>query len=208
MPEPGSLIIRQTTIGAILAGGLATRFGSPKCLARRGDVRLIDQVLEIHRAAFGRVIVVSREGSPYEELGVPIVEDIVPRCGPLGGIHAALSYAHDHGAAGVCISPCDAPLLEPALLRLLDSREADEGAILPKSTGPLGFEPLFGWYSSATLSIAGSMISAGEFALHRFVAEIPLVRFLSLSEVANVGDPRRIFFNVNSLQDLETLEEA
>lgn len=196
------IIPERRTIGAILAGGLASRFGAAKCLARFDDTTLIERVLAAQIEAFGEVVIVTRDAEMYRSLGRRIVTDIVPRCGPLGGLHAAIRHAVSEGADGISCSPCDAAFPEPDFLRLLASTAAGAGAVIPRSTGPLGFEPLFGWYSTATLPVIEECIARGIHALHQVIAEIPAVRFLTSAEIGAFADPDGIFFNVNTADDL------
>src|SRR5687768_9364883 len=84
----------------ILAGGLSTRMGSAKARMRLGRRSLLGHVW---RTAEG--------------LGVPvriIRKDLVPRCGPLGGIYTGLKTSAND--AEVFLS-CDMPFVTDDLLR-------------------------------------------------------------------------------------------
>jgi molybdenum cofactor guanylyltransferase len=131
--------------------------------------------------------------------------DVFAGAGPLAGVHAALRWAGSTGAEGICCTPCDAPFVTSKLLRLLEPSAAagDFSAIVPRSDGPLGFEPLFAWYSSGTVGLAERHLREGETSMNRFVEEISPVRMLSASEVAGAGDPSWLFHNVNTRADLE-----
>ncbi len=87
---------------AILAGGLSSRMGHDKASLRSGEVSLLER---IHSNA--------------QSLGYPvhvIAHDIVPRCGPLGGIFTAFASIQ---AESILFLPCDMPFVSPALLRLV-----------------------------------------------------------------------------------------
>jgi molybdenum cofactor guanylyltransferase len=190
------------TIGAVLAGGAGRRFGGAKCLAMIDGETLLERVLSPFRQVFEETVVVAREVDPYAGIGARVITDAGPRAGPLGGIHAGLEWALERGAAGICCAPCDAPFLQAGLLERLSSDASGAAAVLPRSGGPLGFEPLFAWYSCETLPVLKAHLGAGALALHEFVAALPRVRYLSREEVAEVADPRTAFFNVNTLDDL------
>jgi molybdopterin-guanine dinucleotide biosynthesis protein A len=96
-------IDRSAVLGAVIAGGKSTRFGSDKALARLRGRTLIDQVVETLAGQTADVIVVGRE---YDGLtGIP--DRPGPDLGPLGGIAAALVEAKARGYSAVLTAPCD-----------------------------------------------------------------------------------------------------
>lgn len=81
------------TLGAILAGGRATRFGSDKAVALLAGRPLLDHALAALRPHVDALIVVGR---PVENQ--PMVADWpAPDRGPLGGIAGALRHAAANG---------------------------------------------------------------------------------------------------------------
>ena len=55
----------------------------------------------------------------YGDQGAPVIEDIIPGCGPLGGIHAALTHT---SAACNLIIAVDTPFLSAKFLKFLVSQ--------------------------------------------------------------------------------------
>ena len=94
-------------LGAVLAGGRSTRFGSDKALALLDGKPLIEHAIDALAAQVDAVIVCGREG------GIP--DRPAPDLGPLGGINAALHAALAQGFDAVLTCPCDLPLLPPGL---------------------------------------------------------------------------------------------
>lgn len=102
-------------LGAVLAGGLSTRFGSDKALALVENQPLIEHAIGILQNQCDEVCVVGRAYS-----GCPAVEDWPrPELGPLGGIAGALRYADIHGFTEVLTSAVDIPNLPPDLAEQL-----------------------------------------------------------------------------------------
>src|SRR5260221_13280362 len=100
---------------AILAGGEATRFGGrdKSALVVEGRTILDRQLAELTPLTTDILIVGGRESPPSPaKLGA----DIVPKCGPLGGLHAALIASH--GAATIVIAG-DMPDWSAAFLHYL-----------------------------------------------------------------------------------------
>jgi molybdenum cofactor guanylyltransferase len=194
------------TVGAMLAGGRSRRFGSPKGLALLGGRPLVAWVLAAHRAVFDDILLVTNTPEHYASFGVPMAADTFTNSGPLAGVHAALRWAEEIGADGVCCTPSDAPFVSAALLRILE-RCGGTGAfqaVVPSSGGPLGFEPLFAWYSTGTASRIEAQLTAGETSMKRLIEVLPSVRILCAREVEAAGDASLIFHNVNTQADLET----
>ncbi|SFT24963.1 molybdenum cofactor guanylyltransferase [Paenibacillus sp. BC26] len=112
--------------GIILAGGRSSRMGSDKALlpvGARGEV-ILRAVAEQMLALGMPYVMVSVGDSEREEayrsrlaglLGqVRFVHDTYPDCGPLAGLHAALSAMYEPGYAFVMA--CDMPMLSGTLL--------------------------------------------------------------------------------------------
>jgi molybdopterin-guanine dinucleotide biosynthesis protein A len=102
-------------LGAVLAGGQSSRFGSDKAMALLEGRALIDHVILALSSKVDGTIVCGRT---YPSLtGVP--DRPRPELGPLGGINAALRYAADNGYVKVLTAPCDTPRISQDLLAAL-----------------------------------------------------------------------------------------
>jgi molybdenum cofactor guanylyltransferase len=100
-------------LGAILAGGKATRFGSDKALAVLDGRTLIAHAAASLAAQCDAVIVVGRAQDGYH-----CIEDRPAReMGPLAGLAGALAFAAAGGFANVLSVGVDAPGI-PASLRV------------------------------------------------------------------------------------------
>lgn len=101
----------MSLLGAILAGGQSSRFGSDKGTARLGDQALIDHVIAGLRPQVDALVIVGREWP-----GLPDISDRPePSLGPLGGLCAALHYAAERGHEHVLAVGCDTLPLPPDL---------------------------------------------------------------------------------------------
>src|SRR3546814_13228733 len=108
------------SLGAMIAGGAARRFGSDKALADLGGRRLIDHAADVLRGTVGALVVCGRELAGWTCLA----DRPHPGLGPLGGIAAALDHAHRQGFASVLTIGCDMPRVPAGLL-------ANLAAVLP-----------------------------------------------------------------------------
>lgn len=102
-------------LGAVLAGGRSSRFGSDKALAEIDGHSLIGLAVDRLSGWCEKVIVVGREEAPASTIPDWPRADM----GPLGGIAAALRMARQEGFAAVLTIGVDSLDLPDALPELL-----------------------------------------------------------------------------------------
>ena len=97
-------------LGAVLAGGASSRFGSDKAMAVVAGATLLEHARRALAPFVDTVVIVGRGD----------VDD-VPRSGlgPLGGICGALDHAMRHGFETVMTIGCDMPAVPAGLLAAL-----------------------------------------------------------------------------------------
>ena len=191
-------------LGAILAGGASRRFGAPKPLAPVAGVRLVERVGDAVRQAGLRPCLITQHPDRFADLDLPSRPDLVAGAGPLGGIHAALSWAQDEAKPGALCVSCDLPFLAPGLLRELYTLEP-ESIVVAESTGRAGIEPLCAYYPVGCLPEIAVRIARRDFRLQSLIAALP-TRRIPLARIRRWGDPERIFFNVNTPEDHQRAE--
>ncbi|ABQ67834.1 molybdenum cofactor guanylyltransferase [Rhizorhabdus wittichii RW1] len=121
-------------LGALIAGGRSSRFGSDKALARWRGRPLIDHAADALRPHVATLVVCGREHG-----GLTMLADRpAPDMGPLGGIDAALHHARANGFDAVLTIGCDTPLLPDALI---DRLVAAPGAACLSSLPVIGRWP-------------------------------------------------------------------
>jgi len=132
----------------VLAGGRSSRMGRDKALLPYRGGPLIESVARAVERAAGSAVLV---GSPsrHGNLGFPVLPDIYPGEGPLGGILTALQHANSSHTQSDwnLIVACDMPELDAAFLRGLVDAAAQSGADALVPRGPSGLlEPLCAVY--------------------------------------------------------------
>lgn len=183
-------------LGAILVGGEARRFGGrPKGLEQVGGRRIVDRVASALVQVSDALVVVAAIGARDAWLpGVPVIHDLVAGGGPLAGLLAAF----EHGGGGVLAVAWDMPFLSASLLgelrRIGEAGDAD--AVMPESDDGR-VEPLCAYYAASAREQLDAAFAAGERQMHGAAARLRVTR-LPLRRVLDWGDPRRLFFNVNT----------
>ncbi len=105
----------------ILAGGKATRMGGgdKPLMIWRGRM-LVDWVREALEPQVSR-IALNANGDParFDRLGLPVLADDLPDCGPLSGVLTAMTWASAAGASHVLVVAGDTVTLPPDLVARL-----------------------------------------------------------------------------------------
>jgi molybdopterin-guanine dinucleotide biosynthesis protein A len=195
-------------VGVVLTGGVSRRMGRDKALLRpAGGTTLLEQaVTALHAAGLAEVAVSVSSASRADALraavpvlhGVPFVVDVVPSCGPLGGLHAALRAYPGHS---VVLVACDMPHLNPAALRALVAVGADADVVIPHAAGR--DQPLHALYGPACTGVAARLLGIGEWAMRALLAVPELrVRVLDEAWLAGHGVGAAAFENLNTPDEL------
>lgn len=189
--------------GYILAGGLSTRMGRDKAVVEYKGSSLLVRAL----AAMAKVVSAPKIVGTRPDLATyaPVVPDLHPVIGPLGGLHSAL---HDTKAEINLFLPVDLPLLPHFFLSYLLERAHLTGAV---ATVPLlnGMpQPLVAVYCRALLPLLEEAILRKEYKVMRPIYEAKNlpggVDFFHVEQLpwSRSGWPYLWFRNVNSPQDL------
>jgi molybdopterin-guanine dinucleotide biosynthesis protein A len=96
------------------------------------------------------------------------------------------------------------PLMSPEFCTLMLSKLPGPEAVIMRFNDGM-VEPLCGIYASACLPVAEQNLAAGKLKLTDLLSQVA-VEYVSEEELQARGLTRRIFTNVNTLQDLEHLE--
>jgi len=188
----------------VLAGGDASRFGGrPKGLETVGGERILDRLVRTLTDAFGMapLLVANAPDAAAWRPDLRVVPDLRPGLGALGGIYTAVVEAP---APVVCVA-WDMPFVSVPLVRALGDGLATHDAMLPASVGRRGVEPLCAAYGPACRDAIATSLDAGDLRAIGFHPRIS-VGILPLSGVRRLGDPKLLFFNVNTADDLASAD--
>jgi molybdopterin-guanine dinucleotide biosynthesis protein A len=93
------------------------------------------------------------------------------------------------------------PFVTPELVRAHGAGLGEWDAFLPESDGPRGVEPLCAAYGPACGPAIAASLKTGDLRATGFHQAVRAGR-LPLAAVRRLGDPARLFFNVNTADDL------
>ena len=188
--------------GAIIAGGAATRMeGAAKGLLEVHGRRILDRLVNAFFEALGVLpLLVANAPHAREWRGdLRVVPDRRAGVGTLGGLWTAVLEAP---APVVCVA-WDMPFVPAGLLRELAAglEGGGQDVCIPASGGRRGVEPLCAAYGPATGPAMAAALDRGDLRAVAF-HEAVRVNVLSEDRVRRFGEPTRLFFNVNTADDL------
>lgn len=173
----------RSTLGALIAGGAASRFGSDKALASWQGRAMIACAAEAITPWCAAIVVVGREWG-----GLPSVADLpAAGLGPLGGIAGALIHAAERGFDAVLTIGCDMPDVPGELIaRLLAAGapafcgDAPILGLWPAVLGPALLDRLAGRVPGA---------KDGRLSIRRWALDMGATPVAALGPLANVNTP-------------------
>ena len=193
---------KPSRMGFLLAGGKSSRMGTnidKAFLDFRGQT-LLDRALTVMGEVCGRVTIVG-DPAKFSIYGStqygPVVSDIFAGCGPLAGIHAALTRS---SAELNLMLAVDMPFVTSELLEFLFVAAADSDAIVTVPRTSKGFQPLCAVYRRDFSTAAEQALRAGKYKIDAAFSSVS-IRVIEEAELAAAGFSEQSFFNVNTPQD-------
>jgi len=194
--------------GFILVGGESRRMGTDKSALTLNGQSFVDRIAgEISRVSSSVTIVGSNAAAlqPKHLHNPPIIPDVYPHWGALGGVHAALvacsaQSSEQSSAMWALVVACDFPFVTSELfVRLASVREGFE-AVAPIQNDSIP-QPLCALYRvEPCLARAEELIKSGErkpIALLQSVC----TRWILFGELADLKQANSLFDNINTPQD-------
>lgn len=190
----------------ILAGGGSTRFGPDKAYAEIGGRTLLERAVDGVGASTPWIVTDDPERAAriLGERPHRLLSDETPGLGPVEGLRVALAAVAEGAAWVVAV---DLPFLQPAIGELLFERFEGRGrsghrvaAVVPELDGRL--QPLCAVYDPSVAVDAAVALESDDPSMHHLLRRIPIEAVAS-DAFASIGDPSRLFLNVNRPEDLE-----
>ncbi len=156
---------------------------------------LIQRVMERVQPIADELFITTNQPEAFTFLSVPLVTDLRPGRGALGGLYTAIVSAHQPHVAVVA---CDMPFASaPLLLAASGLLEQDAADVVIASTNE-GFEPLHAVYRRETcLPAIESAMEADQWKVISWFPGVR-VRTLTLEEIAPHDPDRLAFWNLNT----------
>jgi molybdenum cofactor guanylyltransferase len=186
---------------AILAGGNSSRMGTDKSFAMLGGKPVFEHVLAQVRDLQLPTILVTNTPEKYAAYNVPMVQDILPDQGALGGLYTAIHTSKSEFT--LCVA-CDMPFLNVALLQhLIELCRPDWDVIVPH----IGERPeaMHAIYNKSCLAAIRQQLDQGKLRASGFFDQVK-VRYVDEANIRQFDPDLRSFMNVNTPDDLAAAE--
>jgi molybdopterin-guanine dinucleotide biosynthesis protein A len=193
---------KLSRMGFVLAGGKSSRMGTDKAFLEFGGQTLLDRAHAVMGMVCSSAAIVG-DPAKFAKYGAPkygpVVADIFPGCGPLAGIHAALT--HSTAELNLMLA-VDMPFVSTELLAFLFvmAEAEDDNAIITVPRVGQGLQPLCAVYRPAFRATVEQSLRAGNYKVEAAFSGLS-VRVIEEAELAAAGFSERSFFNVNTPQD-------
>ncbi|WHZ28609.1 MAG: Molybdenum cofactor guanylyltransferase [Nitrospira sp.] len=184
--------------GVLLAGGKSRRMGEDKRFILLGQRTLFERTCTVLSELFEQVCVVIAQDSPLLQAGVPVVRDLIPGCGSLGGLYTGLRWAKTQH---IFLAACDMPFLNPDIIRYMVHLKDQVDIVVSRWSTRL--QPTHAVYGQNCLPVIEEMMNLHNKKIHSMIDHADLrVRLIAESEIRQIDRDGRSMININTPSDL------
>jgi molybdenum cofactor guanylyltransferase len=178
----------------ILAGGESRRMGEDKGLKIFNNQPLVFYAIQLAKKVCNNIYI-STNNSNYKQFGYPILNDIFPAKGPMGGIYSGLSRSSTEWNLFL---PCDTPFLSLDLLMEMKTKAESYKIIVPKVQDRI--HPLVGFYHKDLLPTIKNHLDNNKLKMLGLLNETETY-YQEINQ-----DQAHSFANLNTLDELKNNE--
>lgn len=184
--------------GVLLAGGKSRRMGEDKRFILLGQRTLFERTCAVLSELFEQVCVVIAQDSPLLQADVPVVRDLIPGCGSLGGLYTGLRWAKTQH---IFLAACDMPFLNPHVIRYMVHLKDQVDIVVSRWSTRL--QPTHAVYGQNCLPVIEEMMNLHNKKIHSMIDHADLhVRVIAESEIRQIDRDGRSMVNINTPSDL------
>ncbi|MBI4931463.1 MAG: molybdenum cofactor guanylyltransferase [Bacteroidetes bacterium] len=184
---------RQKITGVILAGGKNSRMGAAKGLLMVDGKKIIERIIDAMKPVVDEIMIISNENN-YDYLGYKVHADLIKDCGPMGGIHTALSFS---ASEKNLIVACDMPFLTSSILKQIIDISSGYEITISEFSGEV--QPLCAVYSSVCRNKFKELITIEAWKMKKALKHFK-TKTISFSE--------NHFQNINTPEEYRTIKKT
>lgn len=181
----------------ILVGGKSRRMGANKAFLTLKGKTFLERQIDILTGIFDNVIISANLPQEYEIFNIPVIVDIYPEKGPLGGIYTGLINSKSFYTF---ILACDMPFVEKDLItHLVNYTKSEEyDVVIPRNGKQL--EPLHAIYSTNCIAPIKNQIENDNLRIVDFFSQVK-VKEVDISNFISSNKHKKSLINLNTLED-------
>lgn len=173
--------------------------GADKRFILVGRETLLERSCSVLRQLFEQVCVVIAQDSPLLQSEVPVVRDLIPSCGSLGGLYTGLRWAK---TPYIFLAACDMPFLNPDVIRYMVCLKDQADIVISRWETRL--QPTHAVYGRSCLPVIEEMLDCQNRKIQNMINHPALrVRVIAESEIKQIDHDGCSLFNINTPADLE-----
>ena len=181
----------------ILAGGKSSRMGRQKSSLKINGMTFLEH-LAVELRGYGEVLVSVDRFDRHKEILIPMIEDLYPDHGPMGGIYSAFAAGDFDRLLTV---PCDVPLFSGELAeKLCELSDEDVDAVIIR-TKDGRIHPLCGMYQSSCLPVFRECLEKRELRMMQALEKLNVI-------FAEAGEDSWQLQNINTPEEYRLLVET
>lgn len=183
----------------ILAGGKSRRMGRDKLSLPQDGTTVLRSAVDRFSEYFDKVYISVNDVSRYPDISAEHIVDVYKGCGPMGGLHAALSEV---SGEGIFLAAADLPFSDPKIaLKMIELCGEHDICITTDRSGRE--EPLFGYYKKRILPEAEELLENGIYKMTALFARTDTLT-VTPDEIGGLWN-EKAFENMNYPEDFERL---
>lgn len=190
------MIQEDRTLGLILAGGKATRFGRDKRYEPLGGKPLISHAISRLEPQVS-LLAISANEQVFGQESRQLLHDAATNQGPLFGILAGIEFAKQRGFKWVVTAPADSPFAPLDLVERL-TRNGEKQVCFAQQDEQL--HPIFGAWNTNVINELKALVNSGERKIDRASEKLGGYS----SEEWGSGN---YFFNINRPDDIKKAKQ-
>ena len=184
--------------GVILAGGKSSRFGSNKAFAQVSGIPLIRNICSQLSGILRNIVVIANSPEDYSFIGLPVIQDRVPRKGPISGIYTSLETTC---TPWIFVVPCDLPFFSYKLCIALAQYSKGADAVCFQHNNLI--EPLPALLHIDVMNQARLLFERGDYSLNSLL-NMSITTIMPIEHCMNSIDPKMLT-NCNTIEDYRKL---
>lgn len=178
----------------VLAGGQSSRMGQDKGLMPfKGRPMICHCLAALDHIGITTSIVANSPA--YNELGYPVISDVVQSRGPMGGLLTALRST---SAEYILLLSCDMPFVTSTVLQHLLSHVAEQQLLVARENGRV--HPLCAVYHQSLLHQVETMIAEDRLTMRKLVEGVN-TEYVDMDHL--VSTSQHAFVNINTPTEFE-----